>query len=125
MVNTEASITLNDLVIGYIKEFGLSPNVREKDEPVKKTPSEKRGEMLVHASFIEEPDYTSVIRAVRRTVSVLEDFENEVVTGDLSEQREWRRKIEQIASIMHVSRTYPENAIKRLKRLRPVTEKVV
>ena len=123
MVNTEATITLNDLVAGYLKEFGLGPKVREEDEPIVKTSAEKRGEMLVHASFIDEPDYTSVIRAARRTVSVLEDFENEVVTSDLSEQRNWRRKIEQIISIMHISRTYPQDAIKRLKRLRPVMKK--
>jgi ferritin len=121
MVFTEASITLNDIVFDYMKEFGLLPRVRELYEP--KTKAEKRGEDLIESSYIEEPDYGSVIKACRKTVMKLEDFENEVVTSDLSEQRDRRRKIEEIISIMHISRTYPENAIKRLKRLRPQTEK--
>jgi hypothetical protein len=122
MVYVEAAVTLNDIVNEYMREFGLMP--RPRGPGVQQTKAEKRGEDLMHASYIEEPDYDSVIKACRKTVMKLEDFENEVVTSDLSEQRDRRRKVEEIISIMHISRTYPENAIKRLKRLRPVMEKV-
>ena len=121
LLYVEATITLNDIVHEYMKEFGLLPQVREVGVPASR--AEKRGEELMKVSYIDEPNLDSVIKACRKTVSKLEDFENEIVTSDLSEQRERRRKIEQIISIMHISRTFPEKAIKRLKGLRPKMEK--
>ena len=122
MVYVTAAVTLNDILNEYMKEFGLLP--RPRGPGVQQTKAEKRGEDLMYASYIEDPDYDSVIKACRKTVMKLEDFENEVVTSDLSEQRERRRKVEQIISIMHISRTYPDNAIKRLRELRPKMEKI-
>jgi len=121
IVLMEATITLQELVNEYINEFGLGPRPRMVGVPPSN--AEKQGDILMSVSIVDDMDRDSVVRACIKTVSAMNDFENEFVISDLSSRRDRRRKIEQIKSILHISRTYPENAIKRLKGLRPKYEK--
>ena len=53
----------------------------------------------------------------------MRDIEQDLVSHDLSKYINRRKKVEQLGSIMHISRAYPDNAMKRLKALKP--QKVV
>jgi hypothetical protein len=116
MVGTEALTTLNMLVMEYLNEFGMQPAERWKNE------YSNAYEMVVRASHSENVDYQSVRTAVNRTVGVMKDIEQNLINHDLSKYFERRKKVEQINSIMHISRAYPDQAIKRLKMLRPKIE---
>jgi len=117
LVYMEASITLNDLLSEYIAEFGMRPKNKREDD--KLTESEKQANFLVNASGIDELSYENVLSACNRTINVMKDIEYDLISGDLGEHKDRRRKVEQILSIMHIGRAYPDSAIKRLKGLRP------
>lgn len=117
LVYMEASITLNDLVAEYIAEFGMRPKNKKEDD--KLTESEKQANFLVNASGVDELSYENVLSACNRTINVMKDIEYDLISGDLGEHKDRRRKVEQILSIMHIGRAYPDSAIKRLKGLRP------
>ena len=118
MVNIEASITLNDIVREYIMEFDYWQKDGSKKE-TELTTNEKKGLALTAASYVEELDRESIVKAIRKTISVMNDIEYNLVGGDLSAYKDRRRKVEQILSIIHVSSAYPANAVKRLKMIRP------
>jgi hypothetical protein len=118
MVNIEASITLNDIVREYIMEFDYWQKDGSKKE-IELTTSEKKGLALTAASYVEELDRESIVKAIRKTISVMNDIEYNLIGGDLSAYKDRRRKVEQILSIIHVSSAYPANAVKRLKMIRP------
>ena len=118
MVGAEALVTLNTLVRCYVKEFNLKPKPEDREVP---SDMEKAYDNLVKASQSDETDYNSVRQAVLKTVSVLRDIENNLVSHNLPDYIKSRRNIEQINSILHIGRVYPNNAIKRLKALRPTT----
>jgi len=65
------------------------------------------------------------VSAVYKTTSIMRGIEQELVSYDLSKYIKRRKTVEQINSIMHISRAYPDNAIKRLKELRPKIEMTV
>ena len=117
LVYMEASITLNDLVAEYIAEFGMRPKNKREDD--KLTESEKEANFLVNASGVDELSYENVLSACNRTINVMKNIEYDLISGDLGEHKDRRRKVEQILSIMHIGRAYPDSAIKRLKGLRP------
>lgn len=118
LVGAEALVTLNALVRRYVKEFNFKPKPEDKEVP---SDMEKAYDNLVKASWSDETDYNSVRQAVLKTVSVLRDIENNLVSHNLPDYIKSRRNIEQINSILHIGRVYPDNAIKRLKALRPKT----
>lgn len=121
LVGVEAVVVLNDLVMAYLDEFNMRPKPKEVGIP--QTRAEKAAENLIKASYAEETDYPSVLTTINRTVGVMRDIEQDLVSHDLSKYIDRRKKVEQLGSIMHISRAYPDNAMKRLKALKP--QKVV
>ena len=91
---------------------------------VYQTQAQRAAQAMIEASGVDEPDYDKVVLAVNRTVSIMRDIEQDLVSHDLGKYIGRRKTVEQIKSIMHISRAYPDNAIKRLKELRSkVTKK--
>jgi hypothetical protein len=116
-VNMAAAVTLNDIVTEYISEFGMIPKNKKEDD--KLTESEKEANFLIKASWLDDLTYDTILAACNRTIEVMKNIEYDLISGDLYEHKERRRKVEQILSIMHIGRAYPESAVKRLKGLRP------
>ena len=121
LVGVEAVVVLNDLVMAYLDEFNMRPKPKEVGIP--QTRAEKAAENLIKASHAEETDYGSVVSVINKTASVMRDIEQDLISHDLGKYIDRRRKVEQLNSIMHISRAYPDNAMKRLKALKP--QKVV
>ena len=121
LVGVEAVVVLNDLVMAYLDEFNMRPKPKEVGIP--QTRAEKAAENLIKASHAEETDYGSVVSVINKTASVMRDIEQDLISHDLGKYIDRRRKVEQLNSIMHISRSYPDNAMKRLKALKP--QKVV
>ena len=121
LVGVEAVLVLNDLVMAYLDEFNMRPKPKEVGIP--QTRAEKAAENLIKASHAEETDYGSVVSVINKTASVMRDIEQDLISHDLGKYIDRRRKVEQLNSIMHISRAYPDNAMKRLKALKP--QKVV
>lgn len=117
LVGVEALTTLNDLVMAYLDEFNMRPKPKEVGIP--QTRAEKAAENLIRASHAEETDYQSVMSAINKTVGVMRDIEQDLISHDLGKYIDRRRKVEQLGSIMHISRAYPDSALKRLKDMRP------
>jgi len=117
LVGVEALTTLNDLVYAYLDEFNMRP--KPKDVGIPQTRAEKAAENLIRASHAEETDYQSVMSAINKTVGVMRDIEQDLISHDLGKYIDRRRKVEQLGSIMHISRAYPDSALKRLKDMRP------
>lgn len=117
LVNVEAITTLNNIINEYIAEFHMMPHKKEIGIP--RTTKERKAEQMMAASYIDELDYDTVRDAVNKTVSVMREVEYEIATSDLSQYKDRRKKAEEILSILHIGRAYPDKAIKRLKGLRP------
>jgi hypothetical protein len=122
MVGNEAIITLNNIVMDYLNEFNMRPKPKEVGIPL--TQGEKAAQAMMEASSIDEPEYEDVVAAVSKTISIMKNIEQDLVSNDLSKYINRRRTVEQINSIMAISRSYPDNAIKRLKGLRPKIQKI-
>jgi len=117
LIGVEALTTLNELVYAYLDEFNMRP--KPKDVGIPQTRAEKAAENLIRASHAEETDYQSVMSAINKTVGVMRDIEQDLISHDLGKYIDRRRKVEQLGSIMHISRAYPDSALKRLKDMRP------
>jgi hypothetical protein len=117
LIGVEALTTLNELVYAYLDEFNMRP--KPKDVGIPQTKAEKAAENLIKASYAEEADHKSVVSIVNRSVSVMKDIEQDLISHDLGKYIERRKKVEQLVSIMNISHAYPDNALKRLKDLRP------
>jgi hypothetical protein len=113
----EAIFTLNALVEEYLNEFNM--RLKPKEVGIPQTKAEKAAEAMLNASSADELTNTTVITAIRRTVGVMRDIEQDLISHDLSKYIERRRRVEQLGSIMHISSAYPESAVKRLKLLKP------
>jgi hypothetical protein len=120
-VYMEAATTLLSLVDEYIDRFGFSKRKKTKDGKEIINPIfERRIDNLLSASSIEEWDYESIVASTRRTIDAMRDIEYECSGTDLSAYKDRRRNVEKILSIMHIGKTYHEDAIKRLKKIRVV-----
>jgi anion-transporting ArsA/GET3 family ATPase len=113
----EAIFTLNALVEEYLNEFNMRP--KPKDVGIPLTKAEKAAEAMLNASSADDLTNATVTTAIRRTVGVMRDIEQDLISHDLSKYIERRKKVEQLGSIMHIGRAYPESAVKRLKLLKP------
>jgi hypothetical protein len=113
----EAIFTLNALVEEYLNEFNMRP--KPKDVGIPQTKAEKAAEAMLNASSADDLTNATVTTAIRRTVGVMRDIEQDLISHDLSKYIERRKKVEQLGSIMHIGRAYPESAVKRLKLLKP------
>jgi len=119
IVYLECVITLNGIVARYIKEFNMRPVKKNEDKKI--TESEKMADLLVNASHVEDINYDNVVSACNKTIGIMKDIEYELISGDLGEHKDQRRLVEQLLSILHIGRAYPDNAIKRAKALMPKT----
>ena len=119
-VGMEALITLNSLVSEYLDEFNMRP--KPKEPGIFLTDIEFAANALIRASHSDETDYYSVMSAVNKTAGAMRDIEQNLISHDLSKYIGRRKTVEQLGSIMHISRAYPADALKRLKRLRPQVE---
>ena len=70
----------------------------------------------MRASYVEDEDYQSISDAVGRTLHIMKNVE-ELGTGDVSEHRRWQKRLAEIKSIMHIARSHPDAAIRRLQSL--------
>lgn len=120
----EAAITLTDLVDEYITHFGFRKRTKTKKgaELINRT-LERRADNLTSASSVEEWDHQSILDATRRTIDVMRDIEYECSGTDLSAYKDRRKNLEKILSIVHIGRTYHDDALKRLKKIRVVKVK--
>ena len=117
----EAATTLLSLVDEYIDRFGFLKRKKTKDgKEIVNLILERRADNLLSASSIEEWDYESIVASTRRTIDAMRDIEYECSGTDLSAYKDRRRNVEKILSIMHIGKTYHEDAIKRLKKIRVV-----
>jgi len=119
IVYLECVITLNGIVARYIEDFSMRPVKKNDDKRL--TESEKMADLLVSASHVEDINYDNVVSACNKTIGIMKDIEYELISGDLGEHKERRRLVEQLLSILHIGRAYPDNAIKRAKALMPKT----
>lgn len=124
LIYMEAAITLTDLVDEYISHFGFRKRTKTKDgvELINRT-LEKRADNLTNASSIDEWEYQSILDATRRTVDAMRDIEYECSGSDLSAYKNRRKNIEKITSILRIGRTYHDDALKRLKKIRNFSSK--
>lgn len=107
-----AADTIHHFTNQYIKKFGFEKarNRKVEDRTVKML------NRLVHASYVEEKTYEGILKAVKNLSYVFLDIELDAGANYL-EMTKWRKSLEEINSIMHIGRTYPDNAIIRLKHL--------
>jgi len=119
-VSIEAMQTLNALINEYIHEFRLTTHPNVPGLP--QTPRQKATENMIIASGVEELNYDTVRDAVNKVVYIMRSIEQDIVSSDLSKYFDRRRTVEQLKSILHIGRAYPDKAIKRLKDLRPQME---
>jgi len=124
LVYMEAALTLTGLIDEYILNFGFRKRRIGKDgkEIINQT-LEKKADMLTEASMIDEWEQDSIVSSVRRTIDAMKVIEYECSGSDLSEYKDRRKNVEKILSIMHIGRTYHDDAIKRLKKLRGISSK--
>lgn len=115
IVYLECVVTLNEIVARYIKEFNMRPVKKNGDKKI--IESEKMADLLVSASHVEDINYDNVVSACNKTIGIMKDIEYELINGDLGEHKDQRRLVEQLLSILHIGRSYPDNAIKRAKAL--------
>lgn len=125
-INVEAVSALNRLVELYIKEFfpKMSPKSRKpKDQgemPVVITASytkrDRDIEHLLKCSEVEEPTLKDINYALFLTIDAMKGYEYEKTYG-ITNMKIVRRKVEEIKSIMAVSESYPESAMRRLKNI--------
>lgn len=106
LVALEAEQSINAIMNQFVDRFHINRSDRKHYLT-----------FLTQASFIPELDYDGVRSAVVRVTETLKMIEYNS-SGDISEMAKWRRAFEQIGSIMHISRAYPNDAVKRLKKLR-------
>ena len=117
----EAAKTLLSLVDEYIDHFGFLKRKKTKDgKEIINRVLEKRAETLTVASCVEEWDQESIVESTRRTIEAMKEIEYECSGTDLSQYKDRRRNLEKILSIMHIGRTYHDDAMKRLKKIRVV-----
>ena len=78
---------------------------------------------LMNASVLDELDYTTVKSAIYKICRAIKDLEENIVSN-VDEPRSIRKKLEELSSILHISRSHVDNAIKRTLELRPSGKKV-
>jgi len=124
IVYMEAALTLTGLVDEYILNFGFRKrSIDKKGKEIINTFLEKKADNLTEASTTEEWEQDCIVSSVHKTIDVMKEIEYECSGSNLSEYKDRRRSVEKILSIMHIGRTYHDDAIKRLKKLRGVSVK--
>lgn len=122
LLYVDASVTLSSLVDDYIRNTGLRKRLKRKDgTEIINRHREKMADTLTDASHVEECNHDSILGCVRKTIDVMKDIEYQCSGSDLSEYKNRRKDVEKIISILHIGRTYHDDAIKRLKNLRKKT----
>jgi hypothetical protein len=122
LLYVDASVTLSALVDDYILKTGLRKRLKRKDgTEIINRHREKMADTLTEASQIDECDHDSILASLRKTLDVMKDIEYQCSGSDLSEYKNRRKDVEKISSILHIGRTYHNDAMKRLKNLRKKT----
>jgi hypothetical protein len=75
-------------------------------------------EALLAVSAIEDGDLANLERTIKRTADWLKSYEHNYVFNNQSSINKIRKAVEQMNSIYHISKAYPDNAIKRTVQLR-------
>jgi len=104
----EAAVLLNDIVDEYINYF--------------KFRDERKNEKLIERSTLRDDNIEGLKKALFCVLEVMNWIEYEA-TSELGEYVARRKKVEQIQSILHIGRSHPDSAIKRLRGLRPKFER--
>ena len=128
-VYVEAIDALNRLVQLYINEFfpktaprkrsGSRLDIEGPSLEVKNSSYTKRDrdvDHLLKCSEVEEPTYEDIRYSLFLTIEAMKGYEYEKTYG-ITNMKTVRRKVEEIRSIISISKSYPENAIKRLKNI--------
>ena len=71
---------------------------------------------IMKASTIDGDEYRDIVQAADRMLAIMKHIE-ENGTGDVAGHRLRQKRMAEIKSIMHIARSYPSAAIKRLKEL--------
>jgi hypothetical protein len=107
--------TLKNVIDQYIEKFGL--NHEEKD-------IEKM--VLLEVSAISDMTYDGILATLAETIKICSKLEAEA-GAEYFEMVRWKKSLAEIGSIMHISRSHPESAIKRLTKMieKPVRDEYV
>jgi hypothetical protein len=73
-------------------------------------------ERLINASAIDDDTYEAISSAVDRTLSIMRHVE-EMGTGDSTGHKVRQKRLAEVKSIMHIARSHPQSALKRLDGL--------
>jgi hypothetical protein len=101
----------------FAREASEEDGIVQKD----KNTREKRNphlEALIAVSAIEDGDLANLEKTIKRTADWLKSYEHNYVFNNQSSINKIRKAVEQMNSIYHISRAYPDNAIKRTVQLR-------
>jgi len=100
----EATIVLDNLIQAFFC-FALS-GISENDH--------KR---LLEAAHSQEENFADLPMVIKRVSFVMKDIYYDM-TGDTTKLADIRRKVDELGSILHIGRSYPQDALRRAKKIK-------
>jgi len=103
-LNFEIVFTLDELVAAF-RHF-MHGSLTKKNE-----------EKLLDALRSNSDDFEDLGLIIKRTASIMQDIYYDL-TGDTSTLQSIKKKVEELSSILHISRSHPANALRRVATIR-------
>jgi len=103
-LNFEIVLTLDELVAAF-RHF-MHGSLTKKNE-----------EKLLDALRSNSDDFEDLGLIIKRTASIMQEIYYDL-TGDISTLKSIKRKVEELSSILHISRSHPANALRRVATIR-------
>ena len=103
-LNFEIVLTLDELVAAF-RHF-MHGSLTKKNE-----------EKLLDALRSNSDDFEDLGLIIKRTASIMQDIYYDL-TGDTSTLQSIKKKVEELSSILHISRSHPANALRRVATIR-------
>jgi hypothetical protein len=79
--------------------------------------TKKNEEKLLDALRSNSDDFEDLGLIIRRTASIMQEIYYDL-TGDTSTLQSIKKKVEELNSILHISRSHPANALRRVATIR-------
>jgi hypothetical protein len=103
-LNFEIVLTLDELVAAF-RHF-MHGSLTKKNE-----------EKLLDALRSNSDDFEDLGLIIKRTASIMQEIYYDL-TGDTSTLKSIKKKVEELSSILHISRSHPANALRRVATIR-------
>jgi len=103
LTQIEVAAALEALVRAFTR---LTPNALNEAEQ----------ERLVLASSCDSDDLAGLLPAIQRTARVMKDMAYDC-SGDIEDLRSIARKVQELGSVLHIARAYPDQALARAKAI--------